>query len=75
MKKTSAALPTLRSAPRFIRYPEVQQRTGLSKTTIWRRVRDGSFSKPVHLSHGVVAWLEDEVVAWIDARIAERDAS
>jgi predicted DNA-binding transcriptional regulator AlpA len=34
---------------RFWRLPEVIERTSMGRTTIWRRVRDGQFPKPVTL--------------------------
>jgi prophage regulatory protein len=71
MKFLSGTSPTGR---RLIRYKEVCHRTALSKTTVWRRSRDGKFPKPISLSDGIVAWLEDEVDAWLQMRIAARDA-
>jgi predicted DNA-binding transcriptional regulator AlpA len=35
---------------RFIRLKEVVKRTGLSRATIYRRVADGKFPKPVSLN-------------------------
>ena len=32
---------------RVVRLPEVLEITGLSRTTIWRRERDGSFPRPI----------------------------
>ena len=58
---------------RLIRNAEVRNRSGLSKTSIWRRVRDGTFPKPVKSSPGCVAWLEDEIDAWINSRVTARD--
>ena len=34
---------------RIVRTPEVVRLTGLSKTTIWRRVRSGDFPLPLKL--------------------------
>ncbi|MYB44181.1 MAG: AlpA family phage regulatory protein [Acidimicrobiia bacterium] len=34
---------------RVVRLPEVLEITGLSRTTIWRRERDGSFPPPIRL--------------------------
>jgi prophage regulatory protein len=61
------------SRRRLIRNAEVRNRTGLSKTSLWRGGRDGTFPKPVKSSPGCVAWLEDEVEAWIDSRVTARD--
>ena len=35
--------------PAIMRLPAVLERVGLSKTTLWRRIRDGSFPQPVRL--------------------------
>ena len=58
---------------RVIRFPEVRQRTGLSKTTAWRGVRDGWFPRPIELSPGCVGWLDHEINDWIANRVAARD--
>ena len=56
---------------RLLRLKEVIQRCGLGKSAIYTRIRAGEFSQPVPLG-GVVAWVETEVDAWIEARIAAR---
>ena len=53
---------------RMLRFPEVVQRTGLSRTTIWRRVRSGEFPAPVQLSGNVVAWHADQLNRWLQTR-------
>jgi prophage regulatory protein len=64
---------------RFIRLPEVCKITSLSVSTIYDAMRSHDFPKPVKLFPGprvkksAVAWVEDEVLAWMDARMAERD--
>jgi predicted DNA-binding transcriptional regulator AlpA len=47
--------------------------TGLSKTTLYVRIRAGEFPRPVQVSSQAVGFLESEVLAWQAARIAERD--
>jgi len=34
---------------------------------------DGTFPKQVQLSPKSVGWLEDEIAAWVEAKISERD--
>ena len=68
---------------RFIRLPEVLSRTGYGRTSIYRKMEDGSFPRSVKLDgppkdpeafdSRAVAWIEDEVEQWIDSRIEERD--
>jgi prophage regulatory protein len=55
---------------RFLRIGDVVQRTGLSRTTIWRREREGRFPPRRSLGGGAVGWLEVEVDRWIEARPA-----
>ena len=43
------------------------------QSTIYKRISEGEFSKPVKLGAKSVGWPEDEVAAYIDARIAARD--
>ncbi|OLB78726.1 MAG: hypothetical protein AUI16_03030 [Alphaproteobacteria bacterium 13_2_20CM_2_64_7] len=44
-----------------------------SKCQLWRRERDNSFPQSVKLSSARKCWREDEILAWIDERIAKRD--
>jgi prophage regulatory protein len=55
---------------RLVRFPVVRQRTGLSRSTIWRMERRGEFPRHHRISSNVVAWLEEEVSGWIRARVA-----
>ncbi|UUS16172.1 AlpA family transcriptional regulator [Stenotrophomonas sp. CD2] len=52
--------------------PEVRRRTGLSKTTIYKRINERTFPASVPLGEGMVAWIEAEVDAWQAQRLAER---
>lgn len=53
---------------RILRYPEVQAVTGLSRKSIERRLRAGTFPKPVKLGARAVGFRSDEVEAWIKNR-------
>ncbi|MEA9997193.1 AlpA family phage regulatory protein [Pseudomonas sp. 10B1] len=65
------ATNTTPTARRFIKRQEVQSITGLSCTEIYRRVAANNFPKQVTLGPKCVVWIEAEVLAWCDARIAE----
>ncbi len=56
---------------RFLRLPEVMARTGLSRSTIYVRLDQGRFPRPVSLGGRAVGWIEAEVDEWIRERIAE----
>ena len=42
---------------------------GVSRTTLWRMVREGSFPKPVRISKGNAGYLLETVEAWMQARV------
>lgn len=54
---------------RVLREAEVIRLTGLSRTTIWRRVRDGSFPPPIRLgppSTRAKGWRHTDLQDWFD---------
>lgn len=53
----------------LLRRPQVEAMTGLSRSTIYDRVRAGTFPAPISLGARAVAWVEAEVCAWISGRI------
>ena len=61
------AAPDKRSLERLKR---VMVRVTLSRPSIYRKVRDGSFPRPINLGGRAIAWLSSDIDAWIDARIA-----
>ena len=68
---TSVSERETRAPVRILRLPEVLARTGLSRSTIYVRVDQGRFPKPVSLGARAVGWIESEVDRWIQERIAE----
>ena len=60
---------------KFIRLKEVIDRTGLARATIYKYMVEGEFPKSVSLGGRSVGWVESEVEAWIDSKIAARDGS
>lgn len=56
---------------RFIKRQAVEDITGLSCSEIYRRIAAGTFPAQVTLGPKSVVWIEAEVLAWCDARIAE----
>jgi prophage regulatory protein len=54
---------------RLLRFPAVRERTGLSRSTIWRLERRGDSPRHRRISPNAVAWVEGEVVQWIQSRI------
>ena len=54
----------------ILRLPSVKAESGLSRSTIYQRIADGLFPKPVSLGARAVGWPSDEVTALNSARIA-----
>ena len=66
---TSVIERKTRGQVRFLRLPEVLARTGLSRSTIYVRLEQGRFPRPVSLGGRAVGWIESEVDEWIRQRI------
>jgi prophage regulatory protein len=54
----------------ILRRRYVQGCTGLSRSTIYRRVAEGTFPKPVNLGGRAVGWIAAEVQDWLERQIA-----
>ncbi len=53
----------------ILRIPEVKRSTGLSRSTIYLRIAQGTFPKPVNLGGRAVGWIEAEIEEWLEQRI------
>ena len=58
-------------ATTILRLPAVQSRTGLSRSTIYQRVAEGSFPKPINLGARAVGWVESEISDWLTQQIEQ----
>ena len=54
---------------RILRLADVKNRTGLSRSTIYLNIDNGTFPRHISLGTRCVGWLESEIDAWIVARI------
>ena len=54
---------------RLLRFSAVRERTGLSRSTIWRLEQCGACPKHRRISANAVAWVEGEVMSWIQSKI------
>jgi prophage regulatory protein len=53
-----------------LRRKQVEARTGLSRSTIYARISEGTFPKPIDLGGGgAVGWIESEINAWLKSLI------
>lgn len=58
--------------PRLLRLNAVKEITGLSRSTIYATP---DFPRSVKIGERAVAWVEDEISAWVKARIADREVA
>ena len=56
-------------ATAILRLPAVKDRTGLSRSTIYLRISQGKFPKPVSLGGRAVGWIEVEIEDWLTQQI------
>ncbi|MCK9622255.1 MAG: AlpA family phage regulatory protein [Methylobacter sp.] len=63
----STILPALNP---LLRRPIVEQATGDSRSTLYRKIQKGLFTRPVRIGGERVAWPSNEVQAINQARIA-----
>jgi prophage regulatory protein len=52
-----------------LRLPIVKARTGLSRSTIYSRITEGSFPRPISLGARAVGWLESDIESWLSSRV------
>lgn len=64
-------LKTAQPPIRFIRLPEVQHIVGLGRTAIYEKIKVGEFPAqyPLSTTGRAVAWLLDDIEAWIESRV------
>jgi prophage regulatory protein len=61
---------TVSNTPKFLRRRQIEDITGLSRSTIYAEMKAGRFPKQVQLtSKRSVGWVEAEIVDFIQARI------
>ena len=53
------------------RLPEVVKRTGLSRSSIYLKMQDGTFPPSIKLSKRAIGWPAHIISEWIEQRIAE----
>ncbi len=57
-------------ATKILRLPSVKQQTGLSRSTIYLRVKEEKFPTPVSLGGRAVGWVETEIQEWPEEQIS-----
>ena len=54
---------------KILRLPQVKAQTGLSRSTIYARVNQGTFPAALNLGPNTVGWLEADIQNWIEQQI------
>ena len=62
-RSAHAAFPV---APAFYRIADVMCITALSRATIYRRIAEGRFPRPIHLGGRACGWTPEALRVWID---------
>ena len=58
--KTMSKLQT-----KLLRLPQVKESTGLSKSSIYARIAEGTFPKQISIGPRLVVWVESDIQNWI----------
>ena len=53
---------------RLLRRREVEELSGIRRSTIYRKMKDGDFPRPVRVGPSAVRWRESDIVAWVESR-------
>jgi len=54
----------------LLRLPQVKATTGLSKSTIYARIAEGTFPKQIPLGPRLVVWVESDIQNWISDQVS-----
>jgi prophage regulatory protein len=58
-----------RGTVNLLRRKQVESRTGLSRSSIYKMISEGNFPKPIPLGAKAVAWVDYQVDHWIATKI------
>jgi prophage regulatory protein len=59
----------LKASVRILRLPDVIKRVGLKRASIYGAIANGGFPEQIVLGSRAVGWVEQEIDAWLAARI------
>lgn len=54
-------------ADRFLRLPEVLKRSGLTRSTLYRKIDEGTFPRQVTIGLRCIGWRESELDRWAES--------
>lgn len=55
----------------ILRRRQVEERTGLSRSTIYAGIAIGAFPAPIKLGQRAVGWLSTDIDAWLTEQVAK----
>ena len=55
---------------KLLRLPQVKSTTGLSKSSIYARISEGTFPKQIPLGPRLVVWVESDIQNWITEQVS-----
>lgn len=64
MLEQTAAMPN--RPDRILRLPAVLERTGLSRSTLYRKIQEGTFPRQIPISTRCAGWRESAINRWLD---------
>ncbi len=57
----------------ILRCKQVQKMTGLSRSSIYLRIQEGTFPRQINLGARAVGWIQKEIEDWLAVRIELRN--
>lgn len=54
----------------ILRLKDVVHRIGLSRSTIYQRMSEGTFPESISLGDRAIGWLESDIDAWLRQQVA-----
>ena len=55
---------------KILRLRATKEWTGLSRSTIYAMMKNGTFPKSLSLGARAIGWLESDIQAWVDSRVS-----
>jgi len=55
---------------KLLRLPKVKEATGLSKSSIYARITEGTFPKQIPIGPRLVVWVESDIQNWIAEQVS-----
>lgn len=56
---------------KYMRLRDVIEVTGLSRSTIYDKMKGGTFPRPVNISARAIAWPESTIAEWLASRVQQ----